>query len=130
MAGISPNEGEEFRLRAVLESRTFELMLITNATIAETTTYGDLTEPSGGGYARQDLAPGTWTYSPGQAENAQKTYQATGAAYSANPTGYAIVSKAADPLGQKIVALELDAGGEVSMPDGAIYRITPTILAD
>lgn len=130
MPGISPNEGEEFRLRATLATRDLQLVLITNASIDDTLTFAGLTQPSGGGYAPILISQGTWTFDASGAHYPQQTFTATGGATTPAPTGYALISQAADPLGQKVLAAELDPSGAMAMPDGATYRITLNISGD
>jgi len=61
MAGFLPNEGENITLNVLFKKITtdlgtdMELGLFTNASVTETTAATDLTEPTGGGYARKTL---------------------------------------------------------------------------
>lgn len=72
----------------------FKLVLFTNAagTLTENSIASDLTQPTGGGYASVVVAQSGWTVDAnGNATRANIDFLATGSAYSANPTGAALL---------------------------------------
>lgn len=134
MAGFRPDEGETASLDILLQrdltdrDADLELGLFTNAAPGETITAAALTEPSGGGYARKTLTDGSWAESPqGQFNYAQQAFTPAGASW-ASVQGYFIVTKSAGGT-PRILAIEVDPNGPLTINDGNDYQITPQITA-
>lgn len=123
MAGILPNEGEALIADLIVnQAEGLDLILITNATIDETTTGASLTQPSGAGYAPVQLSAGSWTGAADSRSYPQVTFTATGV-WTGGVTGYAIVTR----TGNKIVAMELEGSGPYTFAADDTYAVTPTI---
>lgn len=129
MAGFVPNEGETL-IGTIILKRTLtdrdaglELGLFTNSAATESLTEATVTEPTGGGYARIDLADASWTESPqGVFTYATQTFTATGSAYAGSVYGYFIATKSAGGT-QRLVAVEIDANGPYTMSENDTYDI-------
>lgn len=132
MAGILPNEGEHLVANLIFNNADadrgtdLELGLFTNTSVSETTAAADLTEPTGGGYARKTLTDGSWTVTADTASYAAQTFTATGGAYTGAVKGYFIVTKGTTP---RIIAIEVDASSPYTLNDGDSYSVTPVIKA-
>ena len=134
MAGFRPDEGETVSLAILLKrlltdrDADLELGLFTNVAPGETITEATLTEPATGGYARITLTDASWTESPqSQFNYAQQTLTPSGANWT-GIQGYFIVTKAAGGV-QRILAIEVDTNGPITVNDGNDYKITPQITA-
>jgi len=89
----------------------------------ETAVIGDLTEPSGNGYARIDLNRGSWTISGDTAEYAEQTFTASGGDWG-NVYGYFLATKDTTPL---LIAVEQFTNGPFNITDGSSIKITPRV---
>jgi hypothetical protein len=134
MAGFRPDEGETVSLNVLLKrlltdrDADLEIGLFTNAAPGETITEATLTEPATGGYARKTLTDGSWTESPqGQFNYAAQIFTPAGASWT-GIQGYFIATKAAGGT-QRILAIEVDPNGPITVNDGNDYQITPQITA-
>jgi len=134
VAGFRPDEGEtvslEILLKRLLGDRDadLELGLFTNVAPGETITEAALTEPAGGGYARITLTDGSWAESPqGQFNYALQAFTPVGANWT-GVQGYFIATKAAGGT-PRILAIEVDPNGPITINDGNDYQITPQITA-
>lgn len=133
MAGFTPNEGETL-IANVVYKRThvdrdanLELGLFTNASVSETTGHGDLTEPSGAGYARITLADASWNVTNDVASYAQQTFtNSGGSAWSGTVKGYFVATKSAGGS-QRLLHIEVDANGPYTMNAGDTYKVTPSV---
>lgn len=92
---------------------------------AETAVVADLTEPSGGGYARIALTRGTWSVTASAAAYAQQTFTASGGAWG-NVYGYFINTDSSGTAG-KLLAVEHFSDGPYSIGDGDSIKISPTV---
>lgn len=130
MAGFLPNEGENLVLNAIFKKVTtdlgtdMELGLFTNASVSETTSATDLTEPTGGGYARKTLTDASWSITADTASYAQQTFTATGSAYTGTVKGYFILTTGTTP---RIIAIEVDSLAPYTINDGDSYAVTPIV---
>lgn len=86
----------------------------------------DLTEVSGGGYARIALARGTWVRTADEVEYAEQTFTASGASFG-EVTGYFICSAASGVSGVSLYSVENFSDGSKEIPDGKSLIITPKI---
>jgi len=90
---------------------------------AETATLADLTEPSGGNYARQAIAiGGDATLSGAEITFAQKTFAASGAAWG-NVYGYFLCTVVSGTAG-KLLAVEQFSDGPYNVIDGGSVKVT------
>ena len=107
---------------------TLYLALYTDPTSepAETAVDTDLTEPSGGAYARIALSRGTWVVTDSAAAYAQQTFTATGGAWG-NVYGYFISTGSSGTSGGVLMAVENFSDGPYSIGDGDSVAITPTV---
>jgi len=125
MAGILPNEGENFIANLVFKgATTYEMGLFTNPTIDETITAATLTEPTGGGYARIALSAANWTVTNDTASYPQQSFLAGAGGFTGTVYGYFIVSVGGSP---KIIDIALRPEGPVTMAQDNLYRVTPNI---
>jgi hypothetical protein len=131
MAGILPNEGEALIAQwlcgnVVTDKGTdLELGLFTNSSISETTTHATLTEPTGGGYARINLTDASWTGAADTRSYAEQTFTATGSAMTGAVYGAFVCTKGAT---KRIISIELNPAGSVTLAMGDSYKVTPTIV--
>lgn len=91
----------------------------------ETAVMTDLTEPSGGAYARIALTRGTWTITGSAASYAQQTFAASGGSWG-SVYGYFITTTLSGTSG-KLMGVEQFSDGPYSIGDGDSVRITATI---
>jgi hypothetical protein len=128
--GALIDEGETDMGNAYLKgtARTaFWLGLFTNASgLGETSVLTDITEPSGGGYGRIQLADGDWTESAtkGIFVNLQKVFTATAAWGSVY--GYFICSVQTGTAGI-LKAFEIFSDGPYTISDTWSVQVTPSI---
>lgn len=106
---------------------TLYLGLYTSPTTepAETAVVADLTEPSGGAYARIALTRGSWTVTASAATYAQQTFAASGGAWG-SVYGYFITTTSSGTLG-KLMGVEQFSDGPYSIGDGDSIRISATL---
>lgn len=133
MAGFVPNEGENL-LATVVNKRDFtdriadlEMGLFTNSSPSETTVHGDLTEPSGTGYARKTLTDANWSVTGDTASYAEQTFTGGSGGWTGAIHGYFICTKGAS---KKILFIEVNTAlepGGVTMNEGDTYKITPNM---
>lgn len=130
MAGIVPDEGKTlltnliFKGGDVNRGTDLELGLFTNATVSTVTTLADIVEPTGGTYARKNLADANWSLASGYAVYAKQTFQALGSDYGQPVYGYFVATKGTSP---KLLCLEVDPNGPYLLAVEALYDITPKI---
>jgi len=128
MAGITPDEGEHVIAQLVYakdvtdRDADLELGLFTNSSISETTRLVDITEPTGGGYARKTLTDGSWTLTADTATYASQTFTASGSAYTGSVYGYFIATKSASGT-PRLLHIEVDPSGPYTIADGASYLV-------
>jgi len=129
VAGFRPDEGETVS-NAILFNRDLadrdadlELGLFTNVAPGETITEAALTEPAGGGYARMTLTDASWSESPqSQVNHPQKVFTPAGANWT-GVQGYFVATKAAGGT-QRILMIEVDPNGPITVNDGNDYAVT------
>lgn len=122
------DEGENWLLDVAFKKNTspptnLYLGLYTNSSEpGENATLSNITEPSGGGYARIAIAcGGDWTLSNDQITAAQKTFSASGAAWG-NVYGY-FLATTNDGSG-KLLAVEHFSDGPYNVVDGGSVKVT------
>jgi hypothetical protein len=131
MAGFVPNEGEkliaDLIFKRVLTDRDadLELGLFTNASVSETTTLADITEPTGTGYARITLTDGSWTGSADTRAYAQQTFTGGAGGWTGTVKGYFIATKAAGGT-PRLLLIEVDANGPYTINENDTYKVTPS----
>lgn len=127
---IFPNESDTFLLDYILERNftdrdaDFELGLFTNATVTETTTLEQLTEPSGGSYARKTISDTGWIAGNPRTYAAQD-FIPTGGDYSAPIYGYFLATKSAGGTQRLFMLVVRDT--PITLTDGELYRISLAI---
>lgn len=130
MAGVLVNEGEN-RIANILFDATavdsnLYLGLFTNSSgLSETSVLTDITEPTGGSYARKTLARGDWTVTNDTAAFAQQTFTATGSAFTGSIYGY-FIATTADTSGV-MYGYEIFASGPYTINQNDSIKITPNI---
>jgi hypothetical protein len=93
---------------------------------AEDATLASLTEQSGSGYARIQLADGDWSESPiGTFTNTQKTFTASGGDWG-DQYGYFLCDCASGTAGD-LFAVEHFSDGPYAVNDGWSVKITPKV---
>ena len=123
---IFTNEGEAlfaamlFKNDSTVRPANLELLLFTNATVSETTTYAQLTEPTGGSYARKTLTDANWTIASGVFSYGSQTFTPQGTAYTGNIQGAAIVTKGSNP---KVLFIVTDPSAPVTLSAGTPYTV-------
>ena len=130
------DEGEknvgDIYLRNAAQNTNLFLGLYTNATQpAEAAVMTNITEVSGGGYARITLAPAGWTEQEGQTAEGGKRYDQpqkifTFSAAVGNVTGYFITTTASGTAGPLIVTEHFPAAVNVNQANYEV-RVTPRI---
>lgn len=132
MAGFVPNEGEALIANLVCKrtltdrDADLELGLFTNASVSETTTHADLTEPTGTGYARITLTDASWTGSADSRAYAQQTFTAGAGGWTGSVYGYFIATKASGGT-QRLLFIEVDASGPYTFAANDSYQVTPNV---
>lgn len=130
MAGILPNEGENlvanmvFKGTSVDRGASLQLGLFTNTSISETTTAADLTEPTGGAYARKTLVDANWVVTGDTASYALQTFTATGSGFTGSIYGYFVVTTGTTP---RIIAIEVDPLGPHTFAINDSYDVTVNV---
>lgn len=130
MAGIIPDEGKTlltnliFKGGDVNRGTGLELGLFINSSVNASTTLSSLVEPTGGSYARIQLADANWSLASGFAIYAQHSFQPVGTAYAQPIYGYFIATKGTAP---KLLCLELDTNGPYTITTTGLYDITPKV---
>ncbi len=104
------------------------LGLYTNDTEpADAAVLGDLTQPSGNGYATKTLTGGSWSVSGNDASYAEQEFTASGGSWGA-VYGYFIAD------GATLLAVESFKDGETpinfTIGDGSALRVTPKLTAN
>ena len=132
MAGFAPNEADaliaDIVMKRVLTDRDadLELGLFTNVAPGATITEATLTEPTGTGYARKTLTDASWTGAADARAYAEQTFTAGAGGWTGSIQGYFIATKSAGGT-QRIVVIEVDAGGPYTLGVDDTYKITPTV---
>lgn len=114
MPGITPDEGEnliaKILYRRDLGDRDANLVvgLFVNTTIAESTTLGSLTEPTGTGYARKTLTDSNWTVTGDTGSFPQQVFTAGAGGWTPEVQGYFIATQAASGT-PRLMHIELDS---------------------
>lgn len=130
MAGYTPNEGENLIARMLyrrdLADRDANLVigLFTNAlaTDDETITLAAITEPTGGGYARQTLTDASWTIPADTATYPSVTFTAGAGGYTGQVYGYFIATQSAGGT-PRLVHVERDPNGPYTMAENDTYQV-------
>lgn len=129
MTGIVPTEGRSLIAKLVFKNvdtdrgTGFELGLFTNASITAATTLADITEPTGGGYARKSLADASWTELDGVVSYATQSFTALSSAYSATVKGYFVATTGTTP---RLLYIEQDVeNAPVTIGIGTTYIVVP-----
>ena len=103
---------------------TLELGLHCNSTGVGVVDLGDITEPTGGSYARKTLTDASWTVSSaGLAEYAKQTFTATGSAFTGTIYGFFLATTGTAP---KLLHFQVQDTG-LTMATGESYSVTPKI---
>lgn len=130
MAGFRPDEGDalarDILLKRLLTDRDadLELGLFTNVSPGQSIAHSALTEPTGGGYARKTLTDATWS-AANPSVYPEQTFTATGGAMTGSIQGYFIATKSAGGT-QRILAIEVDPDGPITLNENDTYKITPS----
>jgi hypothetical protein len=127
------NEGEAlfasmlFKNDSSIRPANLELLLFTNLTVSEATKYVDLTEPTGGSYARKTLVDANWTVANGVFSYPQQTFTPIGASYTGAIQGAAIVTKGASP---KVLFIVTDPVAPVTLTAGTPYIVAANVACN
>lgn len=127
----TPEEGQElignliFKNSDVNRGTSLQLGLMTNTTgIGTTTVLADITEPTGGSYARITLTDASWTVSSaGLCAYAKQTFVATGSAYSTNITGFFICTTG---TAAKLLRVQVE-DTPIAIAENESYSVTPSV---
>lgn len=132
MAGFTPNEGETL-IAQVIHQRThvdrdatLKIGLFTNSAPGETTALGDITVPTGTGYAAQTLTDASWNCSGGVASYAQITFTGGAGGWTGSVYGYYIFTVSGGGTA-RLLYVEVDAAGPFTIAENDTYKITPNI---
>jgi hypothetical protein len=128
---ITPKEGQQvvgnliFKNADVNRGTTLELGLFTNTThLTETSVLADVTEPTGGSYARISLTDASWSVdTDGLCTYAKQTFNATGSAYSDDITGFFIATTGTSA---KLLRFQIEDVA-VQIAENESYSVTPSI---
>tara|TARA_R110000851_G_C13102760_1_gene569258 strand:- start:41314 stop:41697 length:384 start_codon:yes stop_codon:yes gene_type:complete len=121
MAGVTPNEGKDVILNNVyVLSGVLQIGLITNVSgLSEASVLANISEPTGGGYARQNLTNASWVILDGNAAHPDMTFTAVGGDYVGDVYGYFITANA----GATLLHFEVDANAPISILDAQSYIV-------
>lgn len=133
MAGLVVTEGasvvlEVFTRRNLVDrDANLEIGLHTLATFDDTTTLGDIVEPTGGGYARQDLIDANWSVSGrGSSYSPEVVFAAIGGDMVGQVRGYFIATKSGGGT-PRLYALDSDPGAPYTIEEGASFIVEPEV---
>jgi len=134
MSGILTDEGEAVLLDVLIRQSSadrgigLQLGLFTNASVGEATTLTQISEPTGGGYARRTLADAGWTRTGSVIRFSAQVFTATGTDMVGLIRGYFLATTGTTP---RLLVLEVDPNvpGGFSLRLADSYTITPTLTA-
>jgi len=134
MAGFTPDEGELLIANMVQSGgdvnrgTALELGLMTNVGPVESIVLADITEPTGGGYARIPLVDATWTNATAGGITTsvypQQTFTVSGTNYTGAVTGYFVATTGTAP---KLLYVEVDGNGPYTLNINDTYKISLNI---
>jgi len=125
MAGVTPEEGEDFILTSYLKAADTFLGLFTNTSgLGQDSVWADITQQTGTGYAEKTLTAASWTVSAGEATYADQDFLASAGDWDAT-YGYYIRSAA-----NELIHFEVNASAPVAVADTQTYRVVLSITAD
>lgn len=133
MPGVWHDEGEQLNLDvffkgAARPANSWYLGLYTNSTaLGESATLANITEPSGGNYARQLINDADWTRTGSEMSGPQKTFAASGGSWTVY--GWFLCDVASGTTG-KLLASEHFSDGPYNVPDGGSVKVTPKFTQD
>jgi len=128
---ITPNEAQKVMADLIFpqsnadRGTSLELGLMTNsAGLSVASVLADITEPTGGSYARISLTDANWSVdADGTASYAKQTFVASGSAYSADITGFFIATAGTTP---KLLHFQIE-DAVVTVGANESYSVTPII---
>ena len=126
MAGVTPNEAETLCLNLIYgnadadRGTNLQLGLFTNSVLSEASVLGDITEPTGGGYARINLVDGSWVVTGDNATYPQQVFTVTTTDYVGDVYGYFIATTGTTP---RLLHYEVDPSGPYDMNVDDTYTI-------
>ena len=126
MSGVATIEGRTL-MATLLATQNMEIGLFTNSSVSSSTLHADLTEPTGGGYARKSLSPANWNVSGDTVTyNTVQSFVASGGGMSGSVKGYFVCTSSAP---KKLIEIVVDSnlGAGITLSTGANYDVTPAI---
>lgn len=122
MSALLTDQGANFVATSIFKGAiNYEIGLFTNSSISAATTHADLTEPTGGGYARIALSASNWVVTNNIASYPKQTFAASGSNIIGTIYGMFVCTNTAP---KKIIAIELRPEGAVTLPVGYFYDVT------
>lgn len=126
MAGITPNEGQDYIAEVLYSQGTtpqnLTLGLFTNTTgnLTATSTWANITQPTGTGYSETNLTAGSWSVASGGVATYPQASWVAGADWSADVYGYYIRTQEGSP---RILHFEYSTEGARPMTEGNVYTV-------
>ena len=126
MAGITPLEGQDYIAELLypqsLVAQTLLLGLFTNTTgnLVEASTWANVTQPTGGGYAEITLSTGSFTVNSGGVTTYPKQSWTASADWSADIYGYYVRTNEGTP---RLLHFEYNDAGARTMSSGNLYSV-------
>jgi hypothetical protein len=134
MAGVTADEGAKVMADLVYvgsnvdRGASLQIGLFTNSVSIGTLKgylLSQITEPTGGGYARKTLANASWTRAVGLSTYALQSFVATAGGFTGSIYGYFIATTGTTP---RLLVVEIDPAGPITVAAGDHYDVTPSIL--
>lgn len=122
MAGITPNEGQSYIAEAVYKKLGLDLKigLFVNTSLSVTSTWANIVQPTGGGYAEKDLTAASFTVASGGVTTyAQQVWTASGTTITPAVYGYYVRTVESTP---RIVHFEFNSGPR-TIADSDSYKV-------
>lgn len=124
MAGVTPEEGEDFVLTSYLKAAdTFIGLFINSSGLGQDSVWADISPQTGTGYSEKTLTAASWTVATGEATYADQDFIASGSDWDTT-YGYYIRTAAND-----LLHFQVNDAGAVDVADTQTYRVVLSLTA-
>lgn len=124
MAGVTPEEGEDFILTSYLKAAdTFIGLFINTSGLGQDSVWADISQQTGTGYSENTLTAASWTVATGEATYANQDFTATAGDWDTT-YGYYIRSAA-----NELIHFEVNDAGAIDVADTQTYRVILSLTA-
>lgn len=129
MAGITPNEGQDYIAEVlypkdvVPQDLIIGLFVNTTGILTETSVWTDVTQASGTGYAEITFTDGNWSVASGGVATYPSTSWIAGASWAAAVYGYYVRTGEGTP---RLLHFEYSPNGSRLMTENDVYTVDPS----